>query len=69
MLNVPVRERPKAVAIADVDSDGILDVIATGYDGSVEVLIGSGDSTLAAPVGFAAGARLQGSGSSGLGSS
>jgi hypothetical protein len=48
---------PRSVAVADVNADGLPDLIVAnyGFTGSVSVLLGNGDGTFQAPRTFAAG--------------
>jgi len=51
-----VGESPDAIALADLNADGHLDIIsADSVDDTVSVLLGAGDGTFAAPVSYAAG--------------
>jgi hypothetical protein len=42
---VPLGSRPSAVAVADLNGDGIPDLVVTALDNNVHVLLGNGDAT------------------------
>jgi len=55
-LSYPAGANPQSVAVADVNGDGLADVVAASTgSGNVGVLLGNGDGTLQAAVGFGAG--------------
>ena len=58
-LRYPVAQFPTALAVADLDRDGALDVAAASYDG-LAVLIGRGDGTLRLGPAYSAGTNPTG---------
>jgi hypothetical protein len=56
-ITFPIENSPGNLTIADVNGDGIPDVVTANLSGSATVLIGHGDGTLGAPSSYAAGTQ------------
>jgi len=53
---IPLEHRPGAIALADVDRDGTLDVVTANGDGTVSILLGDGKGSFVAKGAFPSGA-------------